>query len=134
MRLFGARIGEGVVIKPAVRIGCPWLLSIGHHSWIGEGVRIDNSVGVTIGANGTCLATTGAVEAGSVPGAFERPILIEDGARVAACVVLAPGVRIGRDAVVTRSSVVTHDVPMRAVVIAAADRPSERRLQRRALV
>src|ERR1700729_177419 len=49
LKTFGARIGKGVVIKPAVNIKFPWKLEIGDHSWIGEGVWIDNLSRVTIG-------------------------------------------------------------------------------------
>ena len=55
LRLFGAHIGKGVVIKPRVNIKYPWNLSIGDNSWIGEGVWIDNLVNVSIGAN-CCLS------------------------------------------------------------------------------
>ena len=51
LRLFGARIGRRVVIKPGVRVKFPWRLAIGDHSWIGEDVWIDNLVQVAIGSN-----------------------------------------------------------------------------------
>src|SRR4051812_34477683 len=50
LRLFGAHIARGVVIKPHVRVKFPWRLSIGAHSWIGEDVWIDNLAQVSIGA------------------------------------------------------------------------------------
>ena len=34
LRLFGAKIGVGVVIKPNVSIKYPWFLEIGDYSWI----------------------------------------------------------------------------------------------------
>lgn len=51
LRLFGARVGKGVIIKPNVRIKYPWRLVIGDHSWIGESVWIDNLLDVRIGSN-----------------------------------------------------------------------------------
>ncbi len=48
LRLFGAKIGAGVVIKPHVNIKYPWNLIIGNHVWIGEDVWIDNLDLVTI--------------------------------------------------------------------------------------
>ena len=42
LRLFGAHAGREVIIKPRVRIKHPWRLSIGEHTWLGEGVWIDN--------------------------------------------------------------------------------------------
>lgn len=55
LRLFGAKIGKGVVIKPSVNIKYPWLLKVGDYCWIGEKVWIDNLALVTIG-NHVCLS------------------------------------------------------------------------------
>jgi putative colanic acid biosynthesis acetyltransferase WcaF len=38
LRLFGAEIGEGVIMRPRLRVKFPWKLSVGARSWIGEGV------------------------------------------------------------------------------------------------
>src|ERR1700679_2470182 len=53
LKMFGAIIGNGVVIKPAVNIKYPWKLKIGNNSWIGEEVWIDNLSNVVIGENVT---------------------------------------------------------------------------------
>lgn len=53
LKLFGAKIGTGVVIKPGVNIKYPWKLSVGNDSWIGEEVWIDNLSQVTIGSSVT---------------------------------------------------------------------------------
>lgn len=55
LKMFGAKIGAGVVIKPGVNIKYPWKLSIGENSWIGEKVWIDNLEDVSIGKN-CCLS------------------------------------------------------------------------------
>ena len=55
LKLFGAKIGKNVVIKPYVKIKFPWKLEIGNNSWIGENVWIDNIARVTIGCN-TCIS------------------------------------------------------------------------------
>ena len=36
LKLFGAKVGRNVVIKPGVNIKYPWKLVIGDYSWIGE--------------------------------------------------------------------------------------------------
>ena len=59
LRLFGARIGKGVVIKQSVNIKYPWRLSIGDYTWIGERVWIDNLANVSIGKN--CCLSQGAM-------------------------------------------------------------------------
>lgn len=53
LRMFGAKIGKGVIIKPSVNIKFPWKLIIGNHSWIGENVWIDNLYHTRIGSNVT---------------------------------------------------------------------------------
>lgn len=55
LRVFGARVGKKVVIKPCVTIKYPWFLSIGDQVWIGENAWIDNLGMVTIG-NNVCLS------------------------------------------------------------------------------
>ena len=42
LKLFGARVGKGVIVKPNVNIKYPWKLNIGNYVWIGENVWIDN--------------------------------------------------------------------------------------------
>jgi len=42
LRAFGARIGEGVVIKPGVRVKYPRRLAIGAHAWVSEDAWIYN--------------------------------------------------------------------------------------------
>ena len=41
LRLFGAKIGKKVCIKPSVNIKYPWRLFVGSNVWIGESVWID---------------------------------------------------------------------------------------------
>ena len=38
LRLFGAKIGKNVIIRPNVTITYPWKVSIGDYSWIGDNV------------------------------------------------------------------------------------------------
>ncbi len=59
LKLFGASIEKGVVIKPGVNIKYPWKLSIGEYTWIGEKVWIDNLDEVKIGKN--CCISQGAM-------------------------------------------------------------------------
>jgi len=59
LKLFGAKIGKGVVIKPGVNIKYPWKLQIDEYTWIGEKVWIDNLDEVKIGKN--CCLSQGAM-------------------------------------------------------------------------
>lgn len=59
LKLFGAKIGKNVVIKPCVNIKYPWHLEVGEYTWIGEKVWIDNLGKVSIGKN--CCISQGAL-------------------------------------------------------------------------
>ncbi len=115
LRRFGAHIGEGVVVKPGVRVKFPWRLAIDDHAWIGEDVWIDNLVEVSIGSD--CCVSQGAyLCTGSHDWsrqAFDlitRPITIKAGAWIAARAVVGPGVTIGEGAVLALGSVATKDL------------------------
>jgi putative colanic acid biosynthesis acetyltransferase WcaF len=49
LRLFGARIGKDVLIRPGVRVAYPWKLVVGDNCWIGDGVRLYNIDEITLG-------------------------------------------------------------------------------------
>ena len=51
LRIFGAKIGVGVIIKPRVNIQFPWKLEIGDYVWIGEEVWILNFEKIVIEKN-----------------------------------------------------------------------------------
>ncbi len=55
LRLFGAKIGQSVLIKPGVNIKYPWKLIIGDYTMIGERVWIDNLDFVVLGKN-VCIS------------------------------------------------------------------------------
>jgi putative colanic acid biosynthesis acetyltransferase WcaF len=120
LRLFGARIGSNVIIKPGVRVKCPWHLSIGDNAWIGERVWIDNFVGVAIGAN-ACISQGAYICTGnhdwSDPGMgrIVEPVNVGDGAWVGAFARIAPGVVVGREAIVTLGSVLLTDAAPRGI-------------------
>jgi len=96
LRVFGARIGQGVVIKPSVSVKFPWRLTIGDHCWIGERVWIDNLDFVTIGAH-SCVSQGAYFCTGSHDwtdlrfALITRPITVGTGCWVGARASLAPG-------------------------------------------
>ena len=51
LRMFGAKIGKGVIIRPSATITYPWKVSIGDHSWIGDNVVLYSLGDIKIGAN-----------------------------------------------------------------------------------
>lgn len=115
LRMFGAKVGQGVVIKPSVNIKAPWRLSVGDYSWIGEKVWIDNLVQVNIGKN-CCLSQGAFLLTGnhdykkSTFDLITGEITLEDGAWVGAKAVVCPGVTCRSHSVLSVGSVATHDL------------------------
>lgn len=115
LRLFGAEVGHGVVIKPGVNIKYPWRLTIGDFSWIGEDVWIDNLAQVSIGPN--CCVSQGAMllcgnHNYKQPGfdLIVRPITLEEGSWVGAKSVVCPGVTLSEGAILAAGSVAATDL------------------------
>lgn len=114
LRIFGACVGKGVVIKPRVNIKYPWFLKIGDNAWIGEGVWIDNIADVKIGDN-VCISQGAYLCTGNhdwSKQAFDlmtKPIFIENGVWVGAKAIICPGVRLKSYSVITAGSVMTKD-------------------------
>lgn len=112
LRSFGAKIGRGVVIKPAVNVKYPWLLTVGDHVWIGEQAWIDNLSPVTLG-NHVCLSQGALLLTGNHDyrrATFDltaQPITLDDGVWIGAKAVVCPGVRCASHAVLTAGSVAT---------------------------
>ncbi len=112
LKLFGAKLGKGLVIKTKVRIKNPWRLSIGDNCWIGESVWIDNLEDVSIGSN-VCLSQGALLLTGNhdytiadFPYRLGK-IHIEDGVWIGAQSVVCPGVVCKAYAILTVNSVAT---------------------------
>jgi putative colanic acid biosynthesis acetyltransferase WcaF len=116
LRAFGAHIGDRVLVRHRVRIHWPWKLSIGDDSWVGEDAWILNLEPVTIGSNvcisQSVLLCTGSHDRQSPSFEFDNaPIVVEDGAWVAARATVLRGVTIGAGATVGATALVNRDVP-----------------------
>jgi len=116
LRAFGARVGRGVVLKPSVAIHFPWKLTLGDHVWIGEKAWILNFEPVSIGSH-ACVSQDAFLCAGNHDYRTtdfryrNAPISIGEGAWVGARSFVAPGVKIGRECIVSAGSVVTTNLP-----------------------
>lgn len=115
LKAFGAKIGNGLVIKNNVCIKFPWKLTIGEHVWLGERCWIDNLDSVTIG-NHVCISQGALLLTGnhdytisSMP-YRNAPIVIEDGAWIGAKTTVCPGVNVHKNAILTVGSVATKDM------------------------
>lgn len=120
LRLFGTKIGNGVVIKPRVNIHLPWKLSVGDHSWIGEEVLILNFEPIEIGSH-VCLSQrvflcTGNHDFRDPAFSYRNaPIVIGSGAWIGAQSFIGPGTTIGSECVVTAGSVVSTNLPRKMI-------------------
>ena len=115
LKAFGAKVGQGVIIKPFVNIKYPWFLSIGNHVWIGENVWIDNLADVTIG-NNACLSQGALLLTGNhnyTKPAFDlsiNSIILEDGVWIGAKAIVCPGVICKSHSVLMIGSIATGDL------------------------
>ena len=115
LKLFGAKLGKSVMIKPGVNIKYPWKLAVGDYTWIGENVWIDNLAPVHIGSNvcisqGAMLLTGNHNYAKTTFDLSVQPVTLEDGAWIGAQTVVCPGVTVRSHAVLTVGSVATRDL------------------------
>jgi len=122
LRLFGAKIGKKVIIRPTVKITYPWKVSIGDYSWIGDDVVLYSLGNIEIGAN-TVISQKSYICAAShnylspeFP-IFASKIIIEDECWLATDVFIAPGVTVYKGTVVGSRSSVYKDLPANKVCI-----------------
>ncbi len=116
LRLFGAKIGKGVYLKPGLRVKFPWYLSIGDYCWIGEDVWIDNLASVTIESHvcisqGVYFCTGNHDWSATNMRLFSKPIVVKHGGWICARSVLCPGVSVGTCAILSAGSVASRDIP-----------------------
>ena len=114
LRIFSARVGKGVILKPGINIKYPWNVEIGNNTWIGEGAWLDSLEKISIGDN-VCISQGAYLCTGNhdyTKEAFDlitKPIVIESGVWVGAKAIVCPGVTLGSHSVITAGSVVTTD-------------------------
>jgi len=120
LRLFGAKIGESVLIRPTVKIIYPWKLTIGNWSWIGDDVNLYCMADINIGKNcvisqKSYLCTGSHDYTKSTFDIFAKPIIINDEAWIASDVFIALGVTIGSGTIVGIRSTVNKDLPPKMI-------------------
>lgn len=134
LRLFGASIGDNVLIRHNVRIHWPWKLSVGNNVWIGVDAWLLNLEKITIGSD-VCISQgaflcTGSHDANSPTFEFDNAeIVLDDGVWIAAKATVLRGVTIGANAVVGATALVHKDVPENMRVLAAPATTSVRRMR-----
>jgi putative colanic acid biosynthesis acetyltransferase WcaF len=115
LKSFGAKIGNGVTIKPHVNIKYPWKLKIGNNVWIGESVWIDNLAHVEV-ADNVCISQGAFLLCGNHNYKKESfdlmigEIQLKEGVWIGAKAVVCPGTTCHSHSVLSVSSVATSDL------------------------
>ena len=132
LRLFGARLGQGCVVHPSVKIWAPWNLVMGDHSCLGPYVDCYNVARIELGEYAAvsqyaylCGATHDYTKL-TMP-LIPKPIRIGARAWVAAAAFVCPGVTVEEGAVVGARACVVRDVPAWTVVAGNPARVIKRR-------
>ncbi len=128
LRLFGAKIGRGVLIRPTAEITYPWKLSVGDYSWIGDHVALYTLGKIHIGEN---VVLSQHCYLASAYHDYTKPtfdmigsfVVIEPEVWLAARVFVGPGVTVGRGAVVGACSVALKDIPPMMICAGNPARP-----------
>ena len=114
LRLFGAKIGTGVVIRPSARFIYPWKVTVGNYSWIGDDVVLYSVDRIFIGSHSVvsqksylCTGSHDLTDSGF--SLISAPVNIGNGVWIASDCFVAPGVAIGANTVIgARSSVFSN--------------------------
>lgn len=134
-RLFGARIGRGVLIRKTVECNYPWRLTIGEHAWIGERAHLYALDDIEIGAHAV-ISQQAYICTGSHDlhdphfGLQTAPVHIGAGAWVALGATVMPGVRVGAGAVVGARALLLRDAEPWTVYLGAPARAAGQRMLR----
>ncbi len=120
LRLFGAKIGKNVVIRPSVKITYPWKLTVGDYAWVGDDAVLYTLGEINIGAHAV-ISQKGYLCTGShdyTSAHFDinaAPIVIGEKCWLATDLFVAPGVTIGHGTVVGARSSVFKSLPANAI-------------------
>lgn len=115
-RLFGAKIGKNVLIRPSVRVTYPWKVSLGDNVWIGDRAELYSLGSIEIGAqcviSQDCYLCAGTHDYARIDFPLVvKPIKIEGEVWIASGCFIAPGVTVGHGALIAARSLVLEDMP-----------------------
>ena len=128
LKIFGASVGSGVIIRRGVRVHIPWNLTIGDNCWIGEEVWVINHEKVIIRSN-VCISQRSIICSGghdyrsSSLQYAHKTIEIKEGAWICLDAKVLPGVTIGKCSVISAGEVARKSVPDYSMLIDGHIRP-----------
>ncbi|MEO1126833.1 MAG: hormogonium polysaccharide biosynthesis acetyltransferase HpsU [Cyanobacteria bacterium J06639_16] len=132
LKLFGAKVGKGVIIRSTARFTYPWNVEIGDYSWVGDDVVFYSLDKIRIGCH--CVISqetylcTGSHDASDPAfGLVTGPITIENGVWIATDCFIGLDVRIGANALVGARSSVFNDLPPLQICLGSPCRPKRLR-------
>lgn len=132
LRLFGAKVGKKVVIRPTATITYPWKVEIGDYAWVGDDVVLYSLGPITIGQH-SVVSQRSYLCAGDhdytqpdfpIRG---RAINIGEQCWIAADTYVAPGVNIGKRTVVGARSSVFINLPSDHICLGTPCKPMKMR-------
>lgn len=134
LRLFGAQVGENCLIRPNVWVTYPWKVSIGNNVWIGDNAELYSLGEIEIGDDVVisqkaylCAATHN--HAKPTFDMVDKKITIKDQAWIATDVFVAPGVTVGRGALIGARSSVFSDMPAGMICLGSPAKPIRPRIE-----
>ncbi|MCW6053550.1 hormogonium polysaccharide biosynthesis acetyltransferase HpsU [Lyngbya sp. CCAP 1446/10] len=132
LRLFGAKIGRGAVIRPTARFTYPWKIEIGDYSWIGDDVVLYSLERIAIGkhcviSQKSYLCTGTHDPQDPAFGLITASVIINHGVWIAADCFIGPGVEIGANALIGARSSVFKNMPAGFVCTGNPCRPRYQR-------
>ena len=116
LKLFGAKVGKGVLVRPTAKVTYPWKVKIEDFAWVGDDVVLYSLGEIEIHAHAVVSQSSYlcAADHDYTQPDFpirSRKITIGQQAWVAADVFVAPGVTIGAGAIIGARSSVFKDMP-----------------------
>jgi putative colanic acid biosynthesis acetyltransferase WcaF len=128
LRLFGAKIGKKVIIRPSAIITYPWNIEIGDFSWIGDYCTLYSLGKINIGKNSVvsqkCYVNTGSHDHNKKTfDIFTLPVTIEDECWITTDVYIAPGITIGKGTIVGARSSVFKSLPAGKICFGSPAKP-----------
>lgn len=125
--------GEDSHVYGRIIVYGPEHVSFGKHSALNEGCLLNARGVIEIGdyvhISAYCVINTGGLDYQKTLDNrthFVRQVVIEDGAWLGTGVIVNPGVRIGKNAVVGAGAVVTQDIPDNMVAVGVPAKPIKR--------
>lgn len=134
LKIFGAKVGKNVLIRPSATITYPWKLTIGDNSWIGDEAVIYNLGNIIIGENSVISQKT-YLCAGDHD--YNDPffrirsneINIGDEVWIATDSFISPGVTINNGCVIGARSSVYKDMPAWQICYGSPCKPIKPRMK-----